>query len=471
MRPNLAAQTLQRDGGSFRDPDGFVFRQGDRVFRAVLPAAAKRWREFAASGLATELERAELMVATAEVDPTPFLAELELPAGSLVLEHERVPFISYPYEWSFDMLRDAALLELEILERCLRHGWILKDATAYNVQFLGARARFIDVLSFAPVQTGEPWAGYSQFCRLLLYPLMLEAYLHVPFQFWLRSELEGIDPAVFGRLFRGLRKLRPGVLAHVTAQAYLQQTFSGAGYSVRKEIKSAGMTTAMIARNVRSLRKLLNRMRAPATGTWTEYSRAHYGDEALVRKESFVSEVLAGRRYDLVWDLGCNDGHFSRIALPSARTVVAMDADAGAINTLYRRQVSEQQAGILPLVLNVANPSPRQGWASAERASLADRGKPDLTLALALAHHVAITANVPLAALVEWLADSSREVLIEFIAKDDPMVQRLLLNKEDTYLGYDRENFERCLQGFFLITRHAELPGGTRTMYHAVAAR
>lgn len=472
MARDLLAADLRRDRGSFRDPDGYIIYRGERIFRVIRPTAVERWRQFAASGLVAELQSADLLVATQEVSGSLLGADHPLPEGSIVLEHERVPFVSYPYEWTFEMLRDAALLQLDIIERALRHEWILKDATAYNVQFRGVKPVFIDLLSFAPLQAGECWAGYNQFCRMMLYPLMLEAYKRIPFQPWLRSELEGIDPIIFSRMFRGLEKRRSGVLSHVTTQAYLQRKYSSADHSVRRQIKFAGMTPQMIARNVRRLHKLLLNLRLPrqrAATVWSDYSRAHYVDDALSRKEAFVSESVAGRHFDLAWDLGCNDGRFSRIVARSAQTVIAMDSDAASIDHLYQMLRGEQQPNILPLLMNIANPSPSQGWASAERCSLNERGKPDVTLALALVHHLVITANVPLPALLEWFAETSRELVIEFISKEDAMVRRLLLNKDDTYADYHREAFERYLQQFFRIQARTELPGGTRFLYHAVA--
>lgn len=472
MPSDSLAPDFRRDRGSFRDPDGYILRQGERIFRVILPAAVERWRQFAACGLAAELQSAGLMVGTEEVPADALGADYPLPADSIVLQHERIPFISYPYEWTFEMLRDAGLLQLDILDRALRHKWILKDATAYNVQFHGVKPLFIDVLSFAPLQTGEVWAGYNQFCRMMLYPLMLEAYKRIPFQPWLRSELEGIDPVVFSRMFRGLEHRRSGVLSHVTAQAYLQRKFASADHSVRQQIKSAGMTPQMIARNVQRLRKLLFNLRLSRQRTatvWSDYSRTHYADDALTRKEAFVSDSIAGRHFALAWDLGCNDGHFSRIVARSAQTVVAMDSDAGSIDRLYQELRAEQRVNILPLLMNVANPSPSQGWASAERSSLTGRGRPDMTLALALVHHLVISANVPLPALLQWLAENTRELVIEFISKDDVMVRRLLLNKDDTYADYHRAAFEQYLQQWFHIQAQTELPGGTRFLYHATA--
>ena len=472
MQADLVAAGFWRDRGSFRDPDGYIVQRGERVFRVVLPAAIERWREFASSGLAEELQSADLLIPTHEVDPKSLDADFPVPSGAVVLEHERVPFVSYPYEWTFEMLRDAALLQLRIMDRALRHKWILKDATAYNLQFRGAMPVFIDVLSLEPWRQGEPWAGYNQFCRMMLYPLMLEAYKQIAFQPWLRSELEGIDPVVFSHMFRGMERMRPGVLSHVTAQAYLQLKFAAAEHSVRRQIKSAGMTPEMITHNVQRLRKLVQNLRSPQQQTaWSDYSRTHYTDEALARKEAFVSECVANRQFGLVWDLGCNDGRFSRIVAKSAKTVVAMDSDSASIDRFYAELRKEPGSNILPLLMNVANPSPSQGWAGRERAALVERGKPDLTLALALLHHLRITANIPLAALMQWLAETTRELVIEFISKDDVMVSRLLLNKDDSYTDYNRETFEHCLEQSFRIQARAELSGGTRFLYHAVANR
>lgn len=472
MKTDLLTSERRRNLGSFRDPDGFVFQQGDHVYRAVFPAAAPRWHQFVASGLADQLQSAGLLVPTHDATDHALLEQFDLPEGTIVLEHERVPFLSYPYEWTFAMLRDAALLHLEIMERALANGWILKDATAYNVLFRGVQPLFIDVLSFVPLEQGEPWTGYNQFCRMMLYPLMLESYKHVPFQPWLRSELEGIDPILFGRMFHGWDRIRPGVLTHVKAQAYLQRHFASTAGSIRQQIKSANMSVEMIARNVRGLKKIVTGLSLPKENTtWSDYSRAHYQGDALAQKEDFVRSALAGRPLPLVWDLGCNDGHFSRIAAQTAHTVVAMDFDAGSINRLYCDLRAENTPNLLPLLMNLANPSPAQGWASTERASLLQRGKPDLTLVLALVHHIVISSNVPLKVLLEWLGSLTRELVVEFIDKKDPMVQRLLLNKDDTYSDYRREAFENYLLDSFEVQRIRELAGGTRVLYHATSLR
>jgi len=390
-----------------------------------------------------------------------------------VVEHERVPFVSYPYEWSFETLKDAALLHLDLLERCLPYNFILKDATPFNVQFIGRDPIFIDVLSFTRFRPGEPWAGYNQFCRLFLYPLMLYAYKQVPFQSWLRSELEGLDPAAFSRLLSARDLLRPGVFTHVALHAWLQRRMAPARTSVRRQIRSAGFSKDAIAANVRGLRRLLRRLRPREhKSVWADYARTcSYSDAATRQKEEFVRRAAAAERRCLVWDLGCNIGRFSRQAAEHADTVVAMDADPVSVDLLYRSLKKEgEPRNILPLVMNLANPSPDQGWRGLERRSLVARGKPDLVLCLALVHHMAISANVPVESLLSWLSELRTSLVIEFVGKEDPMVQQLLLNKDDTYDDYNRSFFESCLNKFFQVQSRQELPGGTRVLYYATPA-
>ncbi len=460
----------QPDAGSFRDPGGAILEHDGRIFRLITKHSRADWEHFSASPLYGELQRERLLIPAWRAAPS------NLPGvatDTLVVEHERVPFVSYPYEWSFTMLRDAALLHLELMERCLRHGFILKDATPYNVQFVGATPVFIDALSFTRLQEGEPWAGYNQFCRLLLYPLLLEAYKGVGFQAWLRSELEGIDPAVFARLFSWRDLLRPGVLTHVMLHAWLQKRAETARASVRGEIRRAGLSKDAIRHNVRRLRRLVERLKPNQTDSgWTVYEATHsYKESARRQKEEFVRRATVAVKPLLVWDLGANVGEFSRIAAESAGTVVAMDSDAATVDQMYCSLRVEHNGKILPLVVNVANPSPSQGWSGLERRSLPARGKPDLVLCLALAHHLRVSANVPVEALLAWLAGLQAALVIEFVSKDDAQTKRLLLNKDDTYDDYDRPFFERCLQRFFRIEETLELNGGTRVLYRAAGSR
>jgi ribosomal protein L11 methylase PrmA len=410
------------------------------------------------------------IVRTARAEDEPrLLADLG-PDWAAVLEHERVPFISYPYEWSFRMLKDAALLQLDLLTAAMGEGQILKDASAYNVQFAGTRPVFIDVASFEQLPPGEPWHGYRQFCQLFLYPLMLQAYKDVPFQPWLRGSLEGIEPRDLHALF-GLRdRLRPGVLGHVTLQAGAEKRYGATTRDVRADLKRAGFNAAIIKANVSRLARLVSSLRWSRTSsTWAGYAdRTSYGAEDAERKAAFVQAAAATWPRRLVWDLGGNTGRYSRIAAAHAEYVVTVDADPLAIDRLYGELQREGPANILPLVGNVADPSPGLGWRGLERLPLSGRGRPDLILCLALIHHVVISANVPLAEVVDWLASLGGELVIEFVTKDDPMVKTLLRNKDDQYTDYDQGLFEARLDLRYRVVARETIQGGTRTLYHAI---
>ncbi|MGH9787438.1 MAG: methyltransferase [Candidatus Acidiferrales bacterium] len=453
--------------GSFRDPGGFVFERDGRIFRVITRHSLDDWNVFSSSELFRELDRDRLLIGTHPAGPASLPEGLEPDAQ--VVEHERVPFVSYPYEWPFAMLKDAALLTLELLERALARDFVLKDATPYNVQFVGSRPVFIDVLSFARYREGEPWAGYNQFCKMFLYPLMLQAYRRIPFHSWLRSELEGIDPLTFSRLLSLRDRMRPGVLTHVQMHAWLQQRLAADPTSVRGEIRQARLPKQAIVKNVRGLRRLVERLHSAEEKTvWAEYEHTcSYSDAARQQKEEFVREAVAARRPQLVWDVGANVGRFSRIATERAGYVAAMDADAASIDLFYRQLRKERAENILPLVMNLANPSPDQGWQGRERRSLLARGKPDLILALALIHHVRIGANIPVESFLAWLATMESPLVIEFVSKDDARVKQLLLNKDYTYDDYNRAGFEACLARHFRLERSQSLEGGTRVLYFA----
>ncbi len=454
--------------GSFRDRDGRVFYANGVVYRGLSERATVEWRTLSKTGFFARLMAAGKVVATEEVSPAE-LAGLPLPRSwSAVLRHEPIPFVSYPYEWSFGMLRDAALLELDLVLAALDEGLILKDASAFNIQWRGTEPVFIDVPSFERLRPGEPWAGYRQFCQMFLNPLLLQAYRNVPFQPWLRGSIEGIDPEHCRNLMSACDRLRPGVLAHVVLHARAQSAASRAG-NVKQDLRAAGFHAELIRPNVVRLRKLVADLRwQGARSVWAGYALDNsYADVDREAKASFVREAAGGAPRRLVWDLGSNTGAYARVAAEHVESVVAMDADPAVIERLYGDLKAAGNRSILPLVVNLADPSPALGWRGQERRALADRGRPDLLLCLALIHHMVIGANVPLDDFVDWLADLGGELVIEFVDKRDPMVRVLLRNKEDVYGDYDIGFFERCLAARFEIVRRKALTSGTRTLYHA----
>ena len=450
------------EAGSFRDHDSRVFVTPDGVHRVLSRTALKDWEALAASELWRELQEEGRVVATrpAPLDGLPDLLATEA-AGAL--RHERVPFVSYPYEWPFSMLKDAALLQLELNLRGLRADLSLKDASPYNVQWRGTAPVFIDVGSFERLRPDEPWAGYRQFCMLFLYPLMLQAYKDLPFHAVLRGSLDGIPPHDARAVLSGER-LRRGVLANVLLHARLEARYGDAeGREVKREMRRAGFNQELLATNFRKLQKLVRGLEWKAGATaWTGYGEDNSYDQAAAgRKVQFVREATARRRSRLTWDVGCNDGAYARIAAESADLVVAFDADHATVDALYRSLREEGRTDILTLVMSVTDPSPDLGWRGLERAAL------ELALCLAVVHHVCITGNVPVRELLDWLHSLDAALVIEFPDRSDPMVERLLGGKRDgSNPDYERATFERALEERFTVDR-SEPVSETRTLYEA----
>jgi ribosomal protein L11 methylase PrmA len=455
------------DPGSFRDRDGRVFLRDGKVYRVLSATATADWQALSATRFFPAAVDSRRVVATREsiVDASDF-DQVDGKWAS-VLEHERIPFVSYPYEWTFGMLRDAALLQLDLLLEALEEDLILKDASAYNVQWFGSQPTLIDIPSFQRWKVGDPWVGYQQFCQLFLYPLMLTSYRGVPFQPWLRGSIDGITPESCNQLLSGRDRLRRGVLTHVYLQHKLLAATGSSDKPLRQELKSTNLGKSIITRNVNGLKKLVTGLQwATKSSEWSGYADANsYSDEEVTAKRKFVSDAAASKRWPLAWDLGCNTGDYSRLVAEHSDHVVAMDADVLAVEKLYRALSREENTTILPLSVNLADPSPNLGWRGRERRSLPERGTPDLTLCLALIHHMVITANIPVDDFVSSLAELGSHIIIEFPTRKDPMVKRLLRTKEDIFDDYNLESFEASIGRRFQIIDQLRLPGNTRVLY------
>lgn len=454
--------------GSYRDRSGTVFYREGRVLRGLNESALKDWEALQRAPFFEKNRKSGKIIDTWVADFSQSERALGNWAG--VLEHARIPFVSYPYEWPFGMLKDAALLQLDLMREALACGMILKDSSPYNIQWNGVHPVFIDIPSFTTLRTGEPWVGYRQFCELFLYPLMLQAYKGADYKPWLRGRIDGIPAEDMRRLMSARDLLRPGVLLHVIAQSALQSRYSSKGTNVRNELAEAGFDKHLIERNVEKLAALVSKLEPPQIKTeWSDYDRTHsYDEEEFRRKIEFVRTAAASRRWRLAWDLGCNTGTFSRVVAEHAEYVVAMDGDWMAIENFYRREkAGTASKSILPLVVNLADASPNQGWRGAERKDLAERGRPELTLCLALIHHIVISANIPLADFIDWLAGLGTALVIEFVGREDEMVQILLANREDQYDDYHPQIFRELLAARFEIRAEEDLKGGKRRIYFA----
>lgn len=452
---------IRPEGGSFRDPASRVLLAGPRVLRCFDDDAARTFHAAAAAGLLDDLERRGAVVgwqtvAEAEASEVRALA----PGAALVLEHPRVPFVSYPYEWPFAMLKAAALLTLDIQAAALAAGFTLKDATPYNVQFIGTRPVFIDLGSFERYRDGAPWAPYTQFCRLFLYPLLLEALRGVPYQPELRSSLEGLEAARLGRLLRARDKLRPSVMRDVVLQGWLER-WSGGGAD-RQALASARIERRALLRLLERLRDAVGRLDSGiAASPWSTYDEDDaYPAEARRLKEQTIDALVRAAPRALVWDLGCNVGRFSALAARGADFVVALDADSAVVNRL----ALAGSPNVLPLVVDVLNPSPDQGWAGAERLSLVRRGRPDLVLCLGLLHHLVVRGQVPLAEVVRWLAGLGGEAVVEFVPADDPGFDKLVRWRTGPRHAFSEAGLERALAEHFGVLRRFPLAPSGRVL-------
>ncbi len=458
--------SLRFDAGSFRDREGRVVYSGDRVLRALSPRALDAWETLAATAFFERLSDAGKVVATHRVEMP---EELAAEGWVATLEHRRIAFVSYPYEWSFGMLRDAALLQLELLRLALDDDMILKDASSYNVQWQGTHPVFIDIASFETWIDGDPWAGYLQFCQLYLYPLLLTAYLDVGFHPWLRGSLDGIGAEEINRLFSWWDRLRPGVATDVYLQARLQAAHAKteAVNSLRQELRGAGFRKQMIVHNVERLEKIVRRLRwRRSESEWASYTQAcSYDSEDRDQKHHFVEEAARRLRPGLVWDLGCNTGDYSCLVAEHADYVVAIDGDHLAVEHLYRRLMADGPSNVLPLCIQLADPSPALGWRERERRTLSERGQPDLVLCLALIHHLVITANLPVTEVLDWLAELGGNLVLELVTESDPMVQRLLRNKGGAVHDYETAFVVARIEERFEVLERKELQDGLRHLY------
>ncbi len=438
--------TVAADAGSFRDPAGQVFIDLDRVYRTINEPAVQDYERLRDEGLLARLVEKGWLIASREVAPA-VLGEL---AGRAryVVEHRPLPYVSFPYEWSFAALRSAALLHLDLHLEALAAGATLADASAYNVQFRGARPVFIDLLSLRCRREGELWLGHRQFCEQFLNPLLLRALLGVPHNAWYRGSLEGIPTTDLARLLPWRSRWSWNLLAHVLLQARLHhKAMQRPAGSIEKARRSRLSPTAFQGL-LGQLRRWIGRLEPAGTApsTWSDYARCHgYAAAEEAAKRSFVEAFIARTRPGLLFDLGCNTGDYAALALGAgARRVIGFDFDQQALDAAFRRAQAED-LDFLPLFLDAANPSPDQGWRQRERPGFASRAKADALLALAFGHHLAIARNLPLDQTVAWLVGLAPRGVIEFVPKDDPTVARMLALREDIFQGYTEREFVDCL--------------------------
>ncbi len=452
-----------RLGASFRDPSGFLFIRQGVLYRQVNQVYQAHYDQLMSSKLYAKLVYASMLVPHEEVSVDPEVPEI----AYRVIKPERLRFISYPYEWSFSQLKDAALATLDIQKLALEDGMVLKDASAYNIQFHNGKPVLIDTLSFEAYREGEPWVAYRQFCQHFLAPLALMAHTDVRLDQLLQIYIDGVPLDLASRLLPRRTRFTLGLGTHIHLHASAQKRYAD------KDISTAQSTRRMSKLSfmglVDSLEGTIRKLSWKAAGTeWGDYYQAsisHYSVSAFEHKKHLVNQYLERLQPGMVWDLGANTGEFSRLAAARGSYTVAFDIDPAAVEQNYQLVRQNEETLLLPLVMDFTNPSPALGWQNRERLSLLERAPADAVMALALIHHLAISNNVPLPMLAEYLQGLGHWLVIEWVPKEDSQVQKLLASRQDIFTGYHQEGFEAAFGEFFTIHEKQPIEGSPRVLY------
>lgn len=450
-----------RHPASFRDPSGFLFERNGNLYRQINHVYQQNYDHLIQSGLYDLLVQQGHLVAHQEVDIQPEIPEL----CYKVIQPERLPFISYPYEWSFSQYKDAALQVLKIQQAALKRGMSLKDASAYNMQFNQGHPVLIDTLSFEKYQEGQPWVAYRQFCQHFLAPLALMALKDIRLSQLMRVYIDGIPLDLAAHLLPWQTRLQMGLGTHLFLHAEAQRRYADSEHA-KRNITRQKMSQMAFLGLLDSLESTVQSLNWRAGGTaWADYyDFTNYQQAAFETKKTIVAKYLAQSEPKVVWDLGANTGVFSRLA-PSQAIVLAFDIDPSAVEANYRQCRDEQNQQVLPLCMDLTNPSPALGWNHQERASLVDRGPADTILALALIHHLAIGNNLPFFEIAKFFARCCKWLIIEFVPKGDSQVQKMLASRLDIFPHYQQAEFEQDFGGFFEVIEKEAIQGSERTLY------
>ena len=451
---------IKRENSSFRDPDGFIFSYNGKLYRCINFSYQQNYEHLIQSGLYDKLVENGLLIPHKEVQ----IPNIETTINYYkILEPEVIPFISYPYEWSFSQLKDAALVTLRVQKMALKYGMCLKDASAYNIQFRHGEPILIDILSFEKYQEDKPWVAYKQFCEHFLAPLALMAYKDIRLNQLLKIYIDGIPLNLATKLLPFRSWLRFPLLLHIHLHARSQKYLLNKNISVDKRTFSKKSLLSLID----SLESAISKLKwEPEKTEWSEYYKdTNYSQEAMLHKKKLVDDYIEEVKPNIVWDLGANIGIFSRIASNKGIYTVSFDSDPSVVEKSYLQVKNYKERNILPLCVDLTNPSPSIGWSNKERLSLIERGPCDLALMLGLIHHISISNNVPLIQIANFLNQICRYLIIEFVPKDDSQVQRLLRFRKDIFQDYDEKNFEIAFLNYFSILKREKIVDSKRTIY------
>jgi hypothetical protein len=444
---------------SFKDPAGFVFLQEGKLFRQVNQSYANDYDLLIKSGLYDALTSKDWLIPHIEMSDN-LTSSSEHYKTLIPVE---LSFTSYVYEWTFDMLKDAALLTLAICERALDHGMVLKDATPYNIQFYKGKPIFIDTLSFEAYQESKPWVAYRQFCEMFLFPLYLEHYLKTDINKLLATYINGIPADLVNKLLPFRSNFNMGVWLHIKLQNMVKQK---PGNRPASAVQFDKRKFRNLLAHLKSIIEGFKEQKGPAS-TWSNYyDETILSKNYLQSKETIFRSFVKDINFDRALDLGANDGYFSYILAEKANDVIAADFDSKCVNALYNQMKAKEIKNILPVTIDLSNPSPAIGFNNTERQPFIHRAPSNMVTALALIHHLVFSKNVSLPLLAEFFKQvSNRYLIIEYIPTDDEKVIQIAGERLPLFSSYTQENFEMCFNQYFNILKQEVIEGSSRTLY------
>lgn len=442
---------------SYRDPSGFVFRRGDVLYRQVNQSFNEHFDFFIASGLYEKLVQENLLIRHTVLAEN-LTGDV---ACYATLQPQKIPVITYPYEWCFDLLKDAALLTLTLAEKAMQHEMMLKDASPYNVQLHNGKSVFIDTLSFEKLDTTKPWIAYRQFCEAFLAPLAIMHFLKTPLQSLILAYPDGIPLQVAEKLLPLTSRFQLGIYLHLHLHA---RYASGAPTN---KTQTSSFSKQKLQRIIHSLKQTITSLRLDAKTQWAGYyNEAAQRQDYLHEKKNIISGWISDLpQLKTAIDVGANEGLFAELLAAKDIFTVAADSDHFSINALYKKIKNENIKNVVPVVADLANPSPALGVNNEEHAALTERMQSDLVLALALIHHLCIGKNISFALVALLFKRLGTYLLIEFVPKEDKKVREVLAYKKDVYDWYTQQNFEASFQRFFKTIRVQEINPSGRTLY------
>lgn len=445
---------------SFRDPSGYVYTDGNAIKRAINPLYFDQYKALTTSGFYNNLFEKRSLIRHTELSNT---------ETQIVIEHQKIPFISYPYEWSFLQYKHAALLTLKIQKEALEHNFTLKDASAFNISFFEGRPIFIDTLSFDFYHENEPWKAYKQFIMHFLGPLVLCYYYGFDHLKTLSNHIDGIPMDRLSRQLPLKSYLSPILFTNIHMLAKYDAKYAEATTGSGKQNK---LSKASHVKLIDSLYDYIKNLNIDEKTEWNDYyNQTNYNDAAFFRKKELTQQWFQSINGKKMLDLGGNDGTFSRVLCDDADLLIVADIDANAVEQNYRQILKSKEKKILPLVVDFLNPPANYGFNNEERFSIIERLKTlklDGCLALAVIHHLTLSGNVPFSLSAKFFAQLSPNLLIEFPTRDDSWVQFLINSKrdfKDHFDAYNEQQFEQDYAMYFDIVKKENIAGSARILY------